>query len=106
MTNAQIIMNEAFKLMEAGIIKGSGIFGTIQDENGDEKKIELPESIHTYAKWKELGYQVQKGQKAIAKFTIWKHTTKKAKTEEESDESKMFMKTASFFTMNQCQKIS
>lgn len=62
------------------------------------------EEIHTYAKWKELGYQVQKGEKAIAQFTIWKHTSKKNE-EAEEDEGRMFMKKASFFKQSQVKKI-
>ena len=37
---------------------------------------------------------------------IWKHTTKKAKDETEEDETKMFMKKASFFTIKQVEKIA
>lgn len=37
MTNAQIILNESFNLMEKGILKGSGTYGTMIDENGKEE---------------------------------------------------------------------
>lgn len=53
MTNETIIMNESFKLMESGILSGSGRYGIMTDENGNEKKVELPEEIHTFAAWKE-----------------------------------------------------
>lgn len=62
------------------------------------------EEIHTFAKWRELGYSVKKGEKAITKLTIWKHTSKvNAETQEE--ETAMFMKTAAFFSTKQVEKI-
>ena len=107
MTNAMIILMESIKLMEDGIIKGSGIKATIEDEQG-KREIELPESIHTYQKWKALGYQVKKGSKAVAQFPIWKYTSakKKEETEEEAQqEGHCFMKISSFFTAEQVEKI-
>ena len=112
MTNNQIIMNESINLLEAGVIKGTGRMfeATIIDQDGNEvkKMVEEPEAIHTYAVWKQLGYQVKKGEKAIASFTIWKCVAGK-KNEEESDEepeNKMFMKKAHFFTIGQVEKIA
>ena len=104
MTNAQIIMLESVKLMEDGVLKGSGVKGITPDG----KEIELPETIHTYARWKSLGYQVKKGSKAITQFPIWKYTKKKSKemSEEEAQESGYcFMKMSSFFTSSQVEKI-
>lgn len=63
--------------------------------------------LHTYAKWQELGYQVKKGEKSRHKITIWKGSSKKIHDEESNTEitfSKVFMKTASFFTINQVEK--
>lgn len=109
MTNAQIIMNQSIELMKAGIIGTTGrqFEATIINGDGEEEKIVIdePEEIHTYATWKKLGYQVQKGEKAIAKFTIWKHVVKKAKSEDEEDESKMFLKQASWFKASQVAPI-
>ncbi len=112
MTNAQIIMNESINLLENGIIKGTGrmMEAVIVDKDGNETKqmVEEPEAIHTYAIWKQLGYQVKKGEKAKASFTIWKCVAGK-KNEEESDEvpeNKMFMKKAHFFTLDQVEKIA
>ena len=111
MTNAQIIMNESIRLLEEGIIKGTGRFLEMvcidKDGNEEKKMVEEPEPIHTYAAWKQLGYQVKKGQKAKASFTIWKFA--EGKKEEESDEepeSKMFMKKSHFFTFDQVEKIA
>ena len=100
MTNSMIILSESIQLMKNGVIEGTGEFFTTDDG----KQLELPEAIHTYQGWKDLGYQVQKGEKAIAKFMIWKHTTKK--NEETGEEkSNMFMKKASFFKGSQVQFI-
>lgn len=108
MTNAMIIMLESIKLMEDGVIKGSGIKGLTQDG----KEIELPEALHTYQVWKSLGYQVKKGSKAVAQFPIWKYMTKKVKTESEDIDPEALqnkgycrMVTASFFTVDQVEKL-
>lgn len=69
--------------------------------------INIDTPLHTYAKWKELGYQVKKGEKSQHKITIWKHTTKKVvdANNEEIDKSKCFPKTSAFFTLEQVEKI-
>ena len=64
--------------------------------------------LHTYAKWKSLGYQVKKGEKSAHKITIWKGCTKTFYDEESNTEistNKVIMKTAYFFTINQVEKI-
>lgn len=93
MTNGEIILRESTKLMEQGILKGIKF--------GEEI---LPEPIHTYAKWKELGRQVKKGEKSKIKFCIWKYVTKKNKDGENDD--KMFMKLSSFFKYEQTEPIN
>jgi len=109
MTNADIIFTKSQELMKQGIIEGTGrVFkAIITNAQGEEEEVEVEEAepIHTYAGWKERGFQVQKGEKAIAKFTIWKHVTKKAKNESDEDETKMFMKTASWFKFSQVAPI-
>lgn len=118
MTNAQIILNESLSLMEQGILKGSGHFAEIETDNGT-MTIELPEEIHTFQGWKNLGYSVKKGEKSSIKFPIWKHTTKMLKTDTESPElnkmneqinaqggqTNMFMKLSSWFTAAQVEPI-
>ena len=110
MTNAQIIMNESINLLENGIIKGTGrmLEAVIVDKDGNETKklVEEPEAIHTYAAWKQLGYKVKKGEKAKASFIIWKHVPGKKEENDEQEESKMFMKKAHFFTIDQVEKIT
>lgn len=105
MTNAQIIFNEAQDLAEQGVIKYTGRVYKAELPDGSTIEVKETEAIHTYQKWKELGYQVQKGQKAVAKITIWKHTVKKAKSDNEEDETRMFMKTSAFFSESQVEKI-
>ncbi len=111
-TNAQIILMESFKLMKQGILQGSGTYG----KNLAGELIEFPEEIHTYQSWKALGYQVQKGQKAIAQFPIWKYVggIKKQTTSEvredvdvEKTGNKGYcrMVNASFFKVSQVEKI-
>jgi hypothetical protein len=70
MTNAQIIFNNRVFLMEQGVIKGvTGQTIKWADEQG-EREILMPEEIHTFQTWKALGYQVQKGEHAVAKFPV------------------------------------
>ncbi len=114
MTNGQIIFSESMRLMNDGIIGTTGRKLTLItiDEDGTEKKeiIDEPEEIHTFAEWKALGFMVQKGQKAIAKFTIWNYTSKPSKkaikeAEEKGEEvnftAHYYMKDASFFAASQ-----
>lgn len=103
MTNNMIILMERVELMKQGILDGTGVYMTVEDKDGNKQQVEIPEEIHTYAKWKQMGYQVQKGQKAITQVVIWKHTTRE--NEDGEDESKMFMKKASFFKQSQVEKI-
>ena len=35
--------------------------------------LESGETLHTYQKWKQLGYQVKKGEKSIITMKLWKH---------------------------------
>ena len=105
MTNAQIIFNESMNLMKQGIIGTTGRTMTAIDGEGNEITFEEPEAIHTYQRWKALGYQVQRGQKAVASFAIWKYAVRKAKTEDEEDKNTMFLKVSSFFSQSQVSAI-
>lgn len=104
MTNAQIIFNESQKLAKDGVLQYTGREMTYTDADGNQQVIKETEPIHTYNAWKELGYQVRKGEKAVAQFTIWKYRAGKYNEEQETEEDgKMFMKKASFFTMRQVE---
>ena len=104
MTNAEIIFNAGQALAKQGIIGYTGNEFEAVNDQGEPVMVKEPEPIHTYAAWKDLGYQVQKGQKAIASFKIWKHTTKENK-ETGKNESKMFLTTAFFFKSSQVAPI-
>jgi len=104
MTNAQIIFLEGQKLAEAGVINYTGRTFKALNPAGEEVTIRETEDIHTFAAWKEMGYAVRKGEKAVAKFTIWKHTAKENEETGQLD-SRMFMKTAAFFKASQVDKI-
>lgn len=107
MTNAMIIMNESIRLMEEGVLNGSGEFVEVENEDGTKKTLELPEPIHTFNGWKALGYSVKKGEKSSIKFPIWKHTTKTVvKDDKEEERSQMFQKVAAFFTFAQVEPLT
>ena len=115
MTNAEIIRNAQLSLMDAGKISSTGRTMEFIDGAGNKITTPEPEPIHTFAYWKECGYSVKKGEKAVAKLTIWKHTTKQHEIPADADkntaavlaepETHMFMKTSSFFALSQVQPI-
>lgn len=112
MTNAQIIFNESMELMKAGIIGTTGRTFVFEDADGNKKEIQEPEPLHTFARWKELGYIVKKGEHAKASFYIWKAGKEKKASEENAadgennpEKMKMFMKKAFFFTFDQVEKM-
>ena len=85
MTNAEIVAFAWGQLVGSGVISAN-------------------EEIHTFQKWKSLGYTVKRGEKAITKLTIWKHTSRTNK-ETQEEETAMFMKQAAFFSTSQVEKI-
>ena len=91
MTNAEIIFRESMDLVKEGKL---------------DLINELPEPIHTFAVWKSLGYSVKKGEKAIAKITIWKYTSRKTEDEngEEIETGKCFPKLSAFFKSSQVER--
>ena len=70
-----------------------------------ENGIDCP--LHTYAKWKSLGFQVKKGEKAQHRITIWKGCTKTTKDKDGNEivSSRVIMKEACFFTLAQVEPI-
>ena len=108
MTTAEIITAHAIELKKAGIINGCGMFATINDENGNTVDFELPEAIHTFAVWKQLGFMVKRGEHAVAKFLIWKPVSRRAADDEDAGEdteagTKMIKVKAYFFAAHQVQ---
>lgn len=107
MTNAMIVLLNQIQLMEEGKIGTTGRMFIFTDGEGNEKELPEPEPIHTFAAWKKLGYHVKSGETAVAKFAVWKHTTKKSVAEDtgiEETETRMIMKTAAFFSASQVEK--
>ena len=112
MTNEQIIMNTSIELMKAGAIKGTGKYVELIMSDGSSTTIEIPEPIHTFGAWKEIGYKVKKGEHAVAKIRIWKHSARERNESELTGNaiidsepvSSMFMKDAWFFTASQVEK--
>lgn len=89
MTNSEIILGNMTILIADGVITEDNV-------------------IHTYAHWKSLGFQVKKGEHAIAKFPIWKYTKKKNKEmseEEAQQKGYCFMKNSAWFTDTQVEPI-
>ena len=86
MTNNQIIFSMEQQLAEEGKIKYTGRIMKATTPEGEEIEIKETESLHTYKEWQSLGFQVKKGQKAIAKFTIWNFTNKPSKAVREAAE--------------------
>jgi len=109
MTNAFIIMNHALALLEQGKIQGTGNFITVTDADGNEKALEMPESIHTFAEWKRCGFIVKRGEHAIDTFPIWKPITRRVETEDPDADgettTKMIMVKAAFFAAHQVQPL-
>ena len=107
MTNAEIILNNRVFLMEQGVIKATEKMMEYTDENG-KRTINVPEEIHTFKTWQENGFQVKRGEHAIAKFPIWKYRKGKQEKEQEDGEEEQrngrcFMKVAFFFTVDQVE---
>ena len=106
MTNEMIIFANSTRLMDEGVLKGSGMFIEVEDyESGEIRSVEIPEEIHTFAAWKTKGYAVKKGEHAVARFPIWTYSGKKKQDDEEESNGHVFMKTAHFFTRAQVEKI-
>ena len=67
--------------------------------------------LHTYETWKKLGYHVKRGEKSQHKIPVWKPSTKKVEVDnedgtiEEKSNGRFFLKTASFFTQDQVERI-
>lgn len=102
MTNEDIIFAQGQHLAEAGKIKYTGRVFQLEDAAGNKFEVKETEPIHTFAAWNELGFKVQKGQKAVAKFSIWKYSGK-INEETGEEEGHMFMKNAAFFSLSQVE---
>ena len=111
MTNEQIIFNARVQLMEAGKIGTTGRIIPVVNARGEEVQIQEPVEMHTFQSWKSKGYSVKRGEKAVIKLTIWKHTGRRTEvlqdTEgnriEQEDAGHCFSKVAAFFSQEQVE---
>ena len=67
----------------------------------------IDEEVHTFAKWKSLGYKVKHGEKALFNTMLWKQSTKIIKNDEDEEEKKtsMYMTKSFLFGRHQVEKI-
>ena len=66
----------------------------------------ITEEIHTFQKWRQLGFSVKKGEKSEIKFPIWKYGGKKQKNDDGEDvvaNPHCFMKESAFFKRSQVE---
>lgn len=114
MTNNQIIFSAEQELAEQGTIKYTGNVIKGVTPEGLEVEYKETEALHTYKEWQQLGFQVQKGQKAVVKLTIWNFTNKPSKAAKEAAEkagkepdatARYYMKEAAFFSTSQVEPI-
>lgn len=68
----------------------------------------ITEPVHTFAKWKSLGYVVKQGEHALFETRLWKHTAKTThddETGEDVEKENMYMTKAFLFGESQVKKI-
>ena len=109
MTNEMIIQIETAKLAEQGVLQYTGRVLRGLNVMGEEVEIKEIEPIHTYKGWEKLGFKVKKGEHSKIKFPIWFWKKGKKKETEDGDEEvtkgNCYMKTASWFTVAQVEKM-
>lgn len=111
MTNNMIIFYASQDLAEEGKINYTGRTITVELPDGSKMEVQETEPIHTFQEWKKAGFMVQKGQKAIAKISIWNFTDKASKSTKEAREAAgmdtekpdphYYMKESAFFSASQ-----
>ncbi|MGN1300299.1 MAG: ArdC-like ssDNA-binding domain-containing protein [Clostridia bacterium] len=68
----------------------------------------ITEVVHTFAKWKSLGYKVKKGEHALFSTQLWKHSSRTKhndETNEDEEKESMYMTKAFLFGERQVEKI-
>lgn len=106
MTNIEIILRESLELMKQGVLKPTGRVFVQELPDGSKVELPEPEQIHTYNGWKDLGYQVKRGEHAKATFPIWKYSGKKDEETGEQTDGHCFLKKSFWFTFDQVEKVS
>lgn len=117
MKNEDIIMEARVFLMEQGELAPIPNTSMTWTDDDGTRTISIPEEIHTYKEWSELGRQVKKGEHAIAKFPIWIPRNKKKNHDlddpkrlgeedlemENPNPKRFYQKMSFFFKINQTQ---
>ena len=107
MTNATIIFNAQQQLLQEGKLRPTGRMLRFETADGVQMLPEA-EDIPTFQRWKALGYQVRKGEHAVADFSIWKYTTRVTSTEDEENAQESgycFLKRSFWFSASQVDPI-
>lgn len=68
----------------------------------------ITEVVHTFAKWKSLGYKVKQGEHALFSTQLWKYskrTKHNDETNEDEEKESMYMTKAFLFGESQVEKI-
>ena len=114
MNNNTTIFMEAQKLAKEGKIAYTGRT-VVYNVNGMDIEYKETEAIHTFLEWKNAGYMVKKGEKAIAKIVIWNYTDKASKAKREALEKAgddpdkkiphFYTKESAFFSQSQVKKL-
>lgn len=68
----------------------------------ERAKIEIP--CHTYIGWRERGYQVKRGEKAVITTMLWKPVKAKQIKEDEEKQDKMILVKAFLFSEAQVKE--
>ena len=71
-----------------------------------ENGLPLDMPLYTWAVWRNMGYQVRKGEKCKHRVTMWKMGQKKDDEGNMVDTGRCFHKTMSLFTSEQVEKIT
>ena len=103
MKNEYTILIQKEELAKEGKIKYTGRVLRFETPTGETIEYRETEQIHTFAEWKNKGYKVIKGQKAVAKFPIWIPTKKK--TDNNKMEIRFWLKNSAWFSKSQVEKI-
>ena len=70
-----------------------------------EQGLPLDMPLYTYAVWRNMGYQVRKGEKCKHRVTMWRMGQKKDDEGNMVDTGRCFYKTMSLFEMSQVERM-
>lgn len=70
-----------------------------------QKKIGALDELHTFARWKQLGYAVKKGEHAIATTSLWKKGKDRKNEDGETVPGHLFLAKSFLFATAQVEPI-